>query len=149
MSDVVRGTSPCYCINVRRMSGAISHIYDFYLKPIGLSGNQYALIVDLGRLGSASTTDIANFVGLNRSTLVRTLRPLVEKGLIVDKSVAGKRNREFELTPSGVETVKRGQALWLAAQALIESELGMEKIEQLKEIVGKIENLENKVLQKD
>lgn len=146
MSNVTRGDSPCYCINTRRMAGAMSHIYDFYLRPVGLSANQYALLVDLGRLGSASTTDLAAFVGLNRSTLVRTLRPLIKKGLIEDKSLSGRRSREFQLTESGRKIVEEGRSLWQAAQDLMETELGTGEMSLIKEFASRIENLEHKIL---
>jgi len=136
MSQVKKRKSGCYCINLRRAANTLSRLYDEFLTPTGLSVNQLSLLVNLNRLETGSVSDLASFVGLERTTLVRTLKPLLEKGLIADNSAAGQRNRALQLTEMGKQTMEQGLPLWESAQAEIERRIGKEKVKELYEIIA-------------
>ena len=131
--------SPCHCINLRRTTNIVSELYDQYLEPVGLTVNQFSLIINLYYLESGSVTDLAKRVGLERTTLVRTLKPLLDRGFIEDLSVAGKRNRKLRLTELGKKALENGKPLWDKAQKEIERRIGKEKIELLYEIMALLE----------
>lgn len=130
--------SKCHCINIRRAANRISKFYDNTLKSIGLSVNQYSLLVNLSRLERSNITTLANYVDLERTTLVRTIKPLIEKQFIEDIAIEGKRDRELVLTEKGLEKVRQGEILWTKAQNEIENRVGKENIKLLYEILEKI-----------
>lgn len=130
--------SKCHCINFRRASNRISNFYDSMLKPIDLSVNQYSLLVNLRRLEKSNIITLANYVDLERTTLVRTLKPLIKKGFIQDIALEGKRDRELTLTTKGIEVVEQGKILWGKAQNEIENRIGKENLKLLYEILEKI-----------
>ena len=117
----------------------VSGIYDEHLAPVGITINQFSLLVSLRRLKTASVSELANNVGLERTTLVRTLKPLLDRGLIEDTSAIGQRNRVLQLTVLGEQTVKQGLPLWDAAQSEMERRIGKEKVGVLYEILDMIE----------
>ena len=59
MAAAKKTASPCHCINVRRVSGLISELYDRHLEPTGLSISQYSLLANLGGLSTASISELA------------------------------------------------------------------------------------------
>ncbi len=130
--------SKCHCINIRRAANRISKFYDNTLKAIGLSVNQYSLLINLSRLERSNITTLANYVDLERTTLVRTIKPLIEKQFIEDIAIEGKRDRELVLTEKGWEKVRQGEILWTKAQNEIENRIGKENIKLLYEILEKI-----------
>lgn len=130
--------SKCHCINIRRAANRISKFYDNTLKAIGLSVNQYSLLINLSRLERSNITTLANYVDLERTTLVRTVKPLIEKQFIEDIAIEGKRDRELVLTEKGWEKVRQGEILWTKAQNEIENRIGKENIKLLYEILEKI-----------
>lgn len=130
--------SKCHCINIRRAANRISKFYDNALKEIGLSVNQYSLLINLSRLERSNITTLANYVDLERTTLVRTIKPLIEKQFIEDIAIEGKRDRELVLTEKGWEKVRQGEILWTKAQNEIENRIGKENIKLLYEILEKI-----------
>lgn len=69
--------SKCHCITMRRAANAITDYYDRALSETGLSTSQFSLLISLSRLGEASTSELAGYVDLERSTLVRDLRLLL------------------------------------------------------------------------
>jgi len=116
--------SACICINLRRIAAKVTDFYDKALKPAGVTINQYSLLINISRMEGCGTGALARLVGLERSTLVRTLSPLLNAGLIEDKSPAQIRKRALYLTASGHDTLKTGLPLWEKAQHDIFSKFG-------------------------
>lgn len=135
MSQLRKQRSPCYCINIRRAANMVSGLYNEFLAPIGLTVNQFSLLVSLNQLGTSSVSDLANYVGLARTTVVRTLKPLFNNGMIEDNSAVGQRNRELHLTKLGQKAVEQGIPLWKNAQAEIQCRIGDEKVIELHRIL--------------
>lgn len=134
-------SSPCHCINVRRASNAITAFYDEKLKPYNLTVNQFSLLRYLNFLGTISVSDLSLEIRLDRSTLVRTLKPLEERGLVTDISESGARNRQLQLTKKGIELLNKAEPIWLETQQFIDKYIGSDDIKSLKRIFSKIEDL--------
>ena len=128
----------CYCINSRRLSNLITNKYDKYLQEINLTVNQYSLLVNINQLEICSVSDLAIYVGLERTTLVRTLKPLFDKKLIEDISKTTQRNRQIKITQKGKEVLEKGKPLWKQAQKEIEDKIGKDNILVLSEIFSKL-----------
>jgi DNA-binding MarR family transcriptional regulator len=136
--------SPCNCINLRRASQAITEVYDEFLEPSGLKISQYALLKNIMQFGPVSVSDLALTIRLDRTTLVRNLKPLEMRGLIMDASAKGSRNRQLVLTDQGNKTLQGAVSLWLAAQDGIEQYLGKDDLNTLTLLLSKIEKLSKK-----
>lgn len=128
----------CYCINSRRLSNLITNKYDKHLQEITLTVNQYSLLVNINQLEICSVSDLAIYVGLERTTLVRTLKPLFDKKLIEDISETTQRNRQIKITQIGKEVLEKGKPLWKQAQKEIEDKIGKDNILVLSEILSKL-----------
>lgn len=128
----------CICIRLRRIANKATEYYDRALEPVGLSINQYSLLVNISRMEGCGIGELARRVGLEKSTLVRTLRPLLRAGLIADASRTGERRRQLRLTPAGKETLKKALPLWAGAQKAIADKLG-EDGERLLDIFETVE----------
>lgn len=123
--------SSCHCINLRRANRAVTDFYDRTLAACGVTVNQYSLLSNIKRSDGVSVSALADAMGLERSTLVRTLRPLLESGLVEDRAAPGTRNRRLHLTASGEETLHCGRPLWKSAQREIERNLGADNVTAL------------------
>ncbi len=134
-------SSPCHCINIRRASTSITSFYDEKLKSCGLTVNQFSLLRYLKFYGGLSVSDLALEMRLDRSTLVRTLKPLEEKGLVADTSEKGTRNRELTLTNKGTDLLSKAEPLWMETQKFITQYIGEDEMNLLKKVLSKMENL--------
>ena len=132
---------PCVCIHARRIAQKITHFYDTMLQPAGVSVAQYSLLVNIARLEGCGTGELAEQVRLEKSTLVRTLQPLLRNGLITDVSLGTSRKRRLCLTPSGKAVVKKAFPLWTKAQKELHKALGKNH-DYLIEIFTALESLE-------
>lgn len=131
----------CYCISLRRAANTVTHLYDHCLDPAGLSVTQYSLLSNLQHIENCSITDLAAFIGLERTTIVRTLQPLLDRGLISDSSAAGQRNRVLSVTESGNQVLKQCRELWIDAQEKVEACIGKDGAEKLLDLLNLISNI--------
>jgi DNA-binding MarR family transcriptional regulator len=80
-------------------------------------------------------------MGLERTTLVRNLKPLMGAGMIRDLAEEGERDRKLTLTPAGAKTLKTAQALWKKAQAGLKKQLGRENCAKLMNAAAQLEKI--------
>ena len=133
--------SVCNCLNLRRASQAITHVYDEFLKPCGLRVNQFSLLAHIKGLEPISVSDLALAMRLDRTTLVRNLRSLEEQGFIEDIAATGTRSRQLKLTERGLKLTLEAEAVWSEAQNSLVNYLGKEEVATLTELLSKIEAL--------
>lgn len=131
----------CVCIRLRRAANALTSYYDAGLKEAGITVNQYSALVHLKKLKSASVSDLAKNMRLERSTLVRNLKPLQKAGYIKDISKDSERNRKLILDASGESLLKMADPLWMKAQETVKERLGEEEIEKLLEVLAKLQEI--------
>ena len=134
-------STPCYCINMRRVSHHTTEHYNRALEPCGLTVSQLSVLWHLDFLGQSNTTALAERVGLDRSTLVRNLKPMQRNGYIDDISTAGHRDRILRVTNKGKMALEIGIPLWKAAQKDVLRLLGPEKLADLKNILSQLQEL--------
>ena len=108
------------------------------MAAIGITVNQYSLLSKLGHFPYCSVSELAEDAGLERTTVVRALKPLTEKGFVADLSEEGKRKRKLCLTEEGKKIVKKGRAIWNQEQGEIEKRLGKDGVAELLELLEKL-----------
>lgn len=111
----------CYCTQFRRTSNGLTRIYDEALRPVGLRITQFSLLRGLNRLGEATVTELAIEAALDRTTMSRNVKLLVEAGWI--EVVPGKgdgREKVLRLNNVGRNVITRATPYWSKAQARVE-----------------------------
>ena len=73
-------------------------------------------IATLIQTGPIPATRLADFLGLERTTLTRNLRPLVRDGLVRVDEGEDRRVRKAAITPAGEEAARRAFPFWKKAQ---------------------------------
>jgi len=134
-------TDPCLCIALRRAAQKMTDCYDKELRPAGVSVNQYSLLVNISRMEGCGTGELAQRVKLEKSTLVRTLQPLLRDGLILDKAPKTARRRQLFVSSRGRGVLERAFPLWENAQKAITLVLG-ENRAALMDIATRLDALE-------
>ena len=138
---MARAKSECTCINLRRAANAITDYYDRLLKPCGLTVSQFSLIANIDRIGICSISELAKYVGLERTTLARSLQPLILNKLVEDISPVGTRNCQIKVTPAGFQALEKGKPLWKEAQDGVKAKIGEDNIALLMHLLSLVEDL--------
>lgn len=141
MEKIAPRDNPCYCINFRRVAGTLTKFYDRAFAPLGLTTNQFSLLNDIHLLGACNKSELARFSRLDRTTIIRSLRALLEKGLVEDTVDADGKIQGVRLTEDGRSAIAAGMPAWKSAQRRIRSILGEEHLAVLKQILVDVESL--------
>jgi len=130
METELRQILGCTCLLMRRAARLVTQAYDHAIQPTGLTANQFGVLAYLYgamqvRSAPNSIGAIADWLGMDPSTLNRNLKPLVAKGLVTNTAdPADGRVRIVRITDSGERIVRKAIPRWRSAQTQIEKALG-------------------------
>lgn len=117
-------------------------LYDRELAPTGLRLTQYSLLATLRREGGMkglAISDLANAMDMDRTTLSRNLRPLLDQGLVELRSdEADARVRRAVITPKGLAAFKAAQPHWRVAQDFVTRTLGESNVVALHDWLDRV-----------
>lgn len=136
----------CYCTQFRRSSNALTRIYDDALRPIGLRITQFSLMRALERLGASSATQLAEEVALERSTISRNAKILIDAGWIdVQGGDVDRRERVMSLNKAGRQKLKDALPYWSKAQKAVEkgTEIFVNPTSGDHQLLGALERLQD------
>lgn len=114
----------CTCFNLRRATRAVTQFYDAALDPAGLRSTQYTMLSLVTSAGPVAMRQLAERLGMDRTTLTRNLRPLESRGLIRIGPGEDRRARLVGITPAGRKALDRARPYWKKAQADLVARLG-------------------------
>jgi len=121
----------CVASNLRRASRAVSQLYNEIMRPTGLRGTQFTLLVALCLTGSISISRLAQILIMDRTTLSRNLKPLDKQRLVKIFQGEDRRIRMVTLTDKGHVILSKALPLWEKAQTRIVNQLGRKKFETM------------------
>lgn len=133
--------SPCYAVSLDRASNTLNAFYDNRLKSAGISVKQFSLLINLSLLDGASTVELSNTVNLDRTTITRNLKSLLNNGWICDTSETGKRAHRYIVTELGKKQLEISYPIWKSAQKDFHNFLGEENTHRFMEILRHIQSL--------
>lgn len=131
------GTSPffacrgCKCWALRRASRAVTQHYEASFRGTGLRATQFTLLALLTQTGPLPLTEMAEKLGLERTSLTRNLRPLEKKGLVKTMAADDQRVRSISITKKGEAAALAALDAWKKAQSTVDEVLrrtGIDKI---------------------
>ena len=114
----------CACHKVRTAARAVTRAYDEALRPIGLRATQLAVLVAVATNNAISINALAEFMGMDRTTLTRNLRPLEKEGSVARGIEGWRRSRALEITKKGRSRLHQALPLWSRAQQVLRKKLG-------------------------
>jgi DNA-binding MarR family transcriptional regulator len=109
-------TRQCVCTAARRNSRDLTRIFEKAMRGSGVRGTQFTLLATLVQTGPIPTTRLAEFQGLERTTLTRNLSRLVRDGFVQIREGEDRRVRKAAITPAGEEAARRAFPFWKKAQ---------------------------------
>lgn len=114
----------CACLNMRKVSCAVTQFFDEALDPTGLRSTQLALLVAVATHDRPSLTDLGDILVMDPSTVSRVVKPLHARGLLATAPGADRRRRTVTLTDAGWTLIAEAVPLWRGAQERLLAGLG-------------------------
>lgn len=114
----------CTHFKLRQLLRSVTRLYDAQIGQAGLKGSQFSLLSFVLDLGPIAPSELASRMGMDASTLSRNLRPLIDKGWLLQGPGADARSRLVSITPAGVAKQAEARVCWKRAQQSLNQRLG-------------------------
>jgi len=114
----------CACQKVRSAARVLTRRYEEALKPTGLTGTQYSMLTVILVTEGRTLTELATFMDIERTTLLRNLKPLERDGLVEVSAEGFRRARTVTASDKGVAIMAKALPLWREVQNSLKAELG-------------------------
>lgn len=124
----------CTCEGLRRLTRRMTVVYDRHLAEVGLTVGQYSLLVNIGA-ETLTLSRLARRTATDRTTLTRSLAPLIKAGWVVVVPGEDARTRQVTLTPAGQQKAGTTHAVWQRAQDQIGAALRPKRVEALHDMI--------------
>ncbi|QJD31262.1 MarR family transcriptional regulator [Methylococcus geothermalis] len=121
----------CTGFNLRKAMRAVGQHYDDALRPAGIRGTQFSLLVAAKMAGPVTVGRLAEMAVMDRTTLTRNLNVLEKQGLVVVTVGTDRRTRRVAITEEGLAVLRQAYPLWKQAQARLMAKLGPERLQAL------------------
>jgi DNA-binding MarR family transcriptional regulator len=106
----------CHCLAARRRARAITRHFETALRRHGLRATQFSTLAALALARPMPMGELAELLGLERTTLTRSATLLERNGWVrTDRSADG-RERPLRLTATGRRKLESAYPSWKAAQ---------------------------------
>ena len=114
----------CVCFNLRWVTRAVTQFFDAEMRRHGIRPTQGSILAALMAKGSWNMAELSDWLGMDRTTLVRNLRPLQRDGLV--KAAGGGRGGRVEvsITAKGRKQIEKLTPAWKSAQSAVVKTLG-------------------------
>lgn len=123
-------TLGCTGARLRRLTRRVTALYEHHLRAAGLTLPQYSLLMNLAEEPQPLTA-LADRMEMDRTTLTRSLQPLLDLDWAAETRGVDARQRLFALTTAGRRVRTMARRHWQAAQLALERELGHDFVANL------------------
>jgi DNA-binding MarR family transcriptional regulator len=123
----------CNCFALRQAARYVTQLYERHMAEVGLTAAQFTILAKVDRLPGLTMLDLADTMVMDRTTLLRALKPLQRDGLVVASAAPhDARALVFALSARGRATFERACIAWQAAQDEFEQGYGRERAAALR-----------------
>ncbi|AFL86513.1 transcriptional regulator [Terriglobus roseus DSM 18391] len=106
----------CFCAQSRRLARALTARYDAALAPAGLTATQFETLAMLQGMGPSAGRALAEGLALDKTTLSRNVRPLIDAGLLAARpNEDDARQTIYAITAAGARRLAKAMPLWQVA----------------------------------
>ncbi len=133
--DAIAKPVGCTNFRLRRLLRQVARHYDAEVAKSGLKTTQYSLLSHVLHLGPLRPSDLAQAMGIDASTLTRSMKPLVASGWLAQGDGADARSQLISITDAGRKKRTEAQRHWRKAQEKLNDLLGVERVVALHALV--------------
>ena len=110
----------CLCQRIQRAGRVIGRRFDEAFRPLGINNWQFSVLIALKYLGSPTIGELADALGMDRTTVTKNLKPLSRRALLrVSADEHDARARRIALTEAGEAILAEAGDSWHQAQQSI------------------------------
>jgi DNA-binding MarR family transcriptional regulator len=120
--------SQCPGFQARATARAVTRFYNACFKPLGLTAEQFSLLVGIAASEKATLVDLATSAGVDATTLSRNVQNLEERGWVCAEGGRGPAGKRLSLTVSGRRLMVDAYPVWKWAKEKLSRRLGDKRL---------------------
>lgn len=128
----------CPGLQARATARALTRYYNAVFKPLGVTAEQFSLLVGIGLATGATIAELAGSAGVDATTLSRNVQNLERRGLAHAKGGRGRAGKRLRLTRSGRRLVVEALPLWQRAKAELSQRLGETRLRSARRAMSEL-----------
>ncbi|OYX25777.1 MAG: hypothetical protein B7Z10_05210 [Rhodobacterales bacterium 32-66-7] len=114
----------CLTHGLMRAARTLARGFEAEAASLGVSAPQFPVLARLSGMGAMSVGQIAVAVDADRTTISRNLAVMAQKGWIAEVATEDRRERVWDLTDAGRETLALAMPIWQAWQSRLVDRIG-------------------------
>ena len=127
-----------------RAAARVQALGEHDLEPLGITPREYSVLAVLAEHSPLSQTQVAETLGLDRTTILKLGASLERKRLVVrERDANDARAYAVALTPSGDRLREEAFGLLLACEARFLAPLNRNERKQLHDLLARVTDIEN------
>lgn len=121
--------SNCLCFKLRSVTRAVTRFFDAEVRRLPVRPTQTPILGALHAKDAWSMVELSEWLGMERTTLLRSLRHLERDGLVRINNGGGGRGRRVDvtITKEGRNLLAKTHSAWRTAQDKVLNILGKER----------------------
>lgn len=135
----------CVCAALRQVTRVVTKAYDDALRPSGLRAMQFNILMTIRGMGEPTVSDLVRYIGIDQTTLTRSLQTIERRGWVERIAVPDRRMRAFRITAKGLAALRKAEPLWAEVQARTIDRLGAEAWERIRSPLTDLANARGEV----
>ena len=128
----------CPGFQARATARAVTRYYNACFKPLGLTAEQFSLLVGIGAAEGATLVDLADSAGVDATTLSRNVRNLERRGMVRAEGGRGRAGKRLSLTKSGNQLMVDALPAWDRAKEELSRRLGDENVRSIRRAMAEL-----------
>jgi len=138
IQSLLSRTPNCAYGNLRKAVRLLGQVYDDGLRPHGVRGTQFTVLAHIAHLAPVTVTELAGQLAMDRTTLSRNLRPLIQAEWVATAPGRDRRVRVVRLTAAGQQKLSALLPVWQRCQEYVEAQLGQTALASLFDLTDAI-----------
>jgi DNA-binding MarR family transcriptional regulator len=131
---------PCLGANLRRAARFVSQLFETTAGWSGLRVTQFSVLQAIARTGTITHGALGTLLGLDQTTVSRSLAPLRRRRWVRDKYGKDRRERHVTLTVEGRMEFDRAEKGWQRVQANLRRRYGVPEWDAIQRALTAIAN---------
>ncbi|ANA33277.1 hypothetical protein R82526_01193 [Ralstonia mannitolilytica] len=128
----------CPGFQARATARALTRYYNACFKPLGLTAEQFSLLVGIGEAEGTTLVELADKAGVDPTTLSRSVQNLESRDLLLATGGRGRAGKQLSLTASGRRLVADTLPVWSAAKAELAGQMGDKALRSATQALAKL-----------
>jgi DNA-binding MarR family transcriptional regulator len=128
----------CPGYQARATARALTRYYNACFKPLGLTAEQFSLLVGIGASEGTRLVDLADQAGVDPTTLSRSVQNLEGRDLVLAEGGRGRAGKRLALTVSGRRLMADAFPVWNAAKAELARRMGDDALRSARQAMAEL-----------